>query len=129
MPNGIIRDPIHNVSQKSVGNFVAPSSPSFKDYGILEGDDGHLLLYIKDETSWPLIAGTEVEYDVEPITFHHGGQTLEIDIAIISLEKNSPYVKLINDKIRKNIGKPKEKKDHYKVKLDKSELRGKKIKS
>jgi len=126
---GIIRDPVHNNAQSSNDDKDSPISPNFKDYGFLEGDNGHLLLYIKDETSWPLIAGTAVNYDTETITFDHNGQSLEIDIAIITSEIESPYVTKINDKVRKNVGKPKEKKDHYKIKLDKTELRNKKIKS
>lgn len=52
-------------------------------------------------------------YETETITFDHGGKELKIDIAIITKEVQSPYVSLVNDKVRQNIGKPVEKKDHY----------------
>ncbi len=127
---GIIRDPIHNNAIKLTEDPVALEKKSkFKDYGILEGDDGHLLLYIKDETSWPLIAGTEVEYEVETITFTGSdGVQLNIDIAIITREIPSPYVSLINEKVRTDIQKPAEKERHYTKRLDKNEIKNKKIK-
>jgi hypothetical protein len=126
---GIIRDPVHNNAIRLEEDIESRGKLKFKDYGFMEGDDGHLLLYIKDEISWPLIAGTEVRYDTETITFDHGGKTLEIDIAIIKDEIRSPYVSLINDEVRNRIKKPKEKEDHYKQKLQKSDLKNKKIKT
>jgi hypothetical protein len=128
MPNGIIRDPVQNNAQQNDPVTEDINSPRFRDYGFLEGEDMHLLLYIKDETSWPLIAGTTVKYETETITFDHDGKSLQIDIALITEEIESPYVSAINRRVKRNIGKPNEKKDHYKKKIPRSELRDKKIK-
>jgi hypothetical protein len=127
MPDGIVRDPVHNYAQVSKTKPGQVSSPNFADYGFLEGENGHLLMYIKDKNSWPLIAGTKVQYTTGKVTFKHGGKKLVIDVAIIKREIKSPYVSLINKLVEALIGKPKEKKGYYTQRLVKKDIDGKQI--